>query len=382
MNKKRFTPARSRETKNTISKYEKIPKFCIAFLILAALCAIIYTIACLSPKFADFFNIYIAAIFRWLLALIPNIIPISLAEILIILLPVILILVIVLLIKYRCKSFKASLVSTLCVISVASLIFSSFTLTLATGYRGSTLDKKLGIERKDLNTEELYDSAIYLGESISALAKEISYGEDGFSKMPYGLGELNKKLLEAYRIFAKEHYFISTFSSRVKPVMLSELMSYTHITGVYTFFTGEANLNVNFPDYTLPFTAAHELAHQRGISREDEANMTSFLVCLESDDTYIRYSAQLNVYEYILSALKKADRELYLDAWSRLDKNVKGEITAYSTFFNKYRDSNAGKVSGNINNSYLKSQGTVGTRSYGMVVDLTVAYLKNEEKIK
>lgn len=363
------------------NKKEKIPIYCIILLSIAAICGIIYLIAVLSPAFADFFNINIASAFRYLFSKLTNLLPFSVAEILIILLPLILILVAVLLIKYRCRSFKESLISALCVIAVVSTIFSSFTLTLATGYRGSTLDEKLGLRQVEVSPQELYESAEYLSGKINELSKDISYGEDGFSIMPYSFGEMNEKLLAAYRKFASKHSFIKTFNSRLKPIILSEPMSYTHITGVYTFFSGESNVNMNFPDYTVTYTSAHELAHQRGISREDEANMIAFLVSLESDDSYIQYCAYLNVYEYIISALRKADRELYSKNLSGLDPKVKGEIIAYSSFFQKYRDSTAGKVSGNVNDSYLKAQGTVGKKSYGMVVDLTVAYLKKQEII-
>ena len=152
-----------------------------------------------------------------------------------------------------------------------------------------------------------------------------------------------------------------------------------HITGIYSFFTGEANLNVNFPDYTLPYTAAHEMAHQRGIAREDEANFMAFLVCTASDDPYIRYSGYLNAYEYVASALYRASPDLYYKAAGRLSDSVKGEMAAYNDFYDQYRDTTAGQVSGAINNSYLQSQGTPGTVSYGMVVDLTVAYYKGQE---
>jgi hypothetical protein len=154
-------------------------------------------------------------------------------------------------------------------------------------------------------------------------------------------------------------------------------MSYTHITGVYTFFTGEANINVNFPDYTIPFTAAHELAHQRGIAREDEANFVAFLVCAASDDPYIRYSGYLNLYEYVASALYSADRRLYTDSYTALPAAVRAERAAYIKFFEKYRENVAANVSESVNNAYLQSQGnTAGTKSYGLVVDLAVAYYR------
>jgi hypothetical protein len=151
-------------------------------------------------------------------------------------------------------------------------------------------------------------------------------------------------------------------------------MSDARITGIYSFFTGEANVNVEYPHYTLPFTAAHEMAHQRGIARENEANFIAFLVCIRSDDPYLRYSGYLNLYEYVASALYRADPQLYNDARSRLVTPVRQELRAYSTFFDKYRESTVSEVSGAINNSYLQLQGTEGTRSYGLVVDLAVAY--------
>ena len=250
------------------------------------------------------------------------------------------------------------------------------------GYRGSTLDKKLDLTDEPVDNQELYDATEYLTEQINDLSKKVDYSEDGFSVMPYSFSEMNEHLLKAYEVFCQDKDFISTFNSRLKPVMLSEPMSYTHITGVYTFFTGESNINVNFPDYTIPYTAAHELAHQRGIAREDEANMIAFLVCMQSDDPYIQYSAYLNVYEYVASALYKADKELYRSARSKLDTQISEEQKAYSLFFAKYTESVASKVSGAVNNTYLKTQGTEGRKSYGMVVDLTIAYLKNQNLIE
>jgi hypothetical protein len=160
--------------------------------------------------------------------------------------------------------------------------------------------------------------------------------------------------------------------------MLSEAMSYTHITGVYTFFTGEANLNIAFPDYTLPYTAAHELAHQRGIAREDEANFMAFLVCQESEDAYIRYSGYMNLLEHVLSALYTASPTLYQQVCLALPSAVIGEMNAFSDFFDQYRDSVASDVSGTVNNTFLTMHSTEGTRSYGMVVDLAVAYFAED----
>lgn len=362
-------------------KYERVPLWSKIALILCGICVILYIIICFNTRFADTFNVYVSSFFRFLLAQISNILPFSLAETTIILMPVILFFVVRYLIKRRCASPRAVAVSAVCMLSVASMFFSTFVLTFAAGYRGKSLESKLDFKSEKLTATDLYNSAEYLSQKINELAQEISYSDNGFSQMPYRLDVMNSKLISAYDEFCEEHTFIHNFHSRVKPVLISEAMSYAHITGVYTFFTGESNINVDFPDYTIPYTAAHELAHQRGIAREDEANMIAFLVSMQSDDIYIRYSAYVGVYEYVASALYRADKDLYRKNYSGLDPRVQREQDAYREFFKKYQHSVTSSVSNTVNDIYLQAQGTVGAKSYGMVVDMTVAYLKNQNLI-
>ncbi len=122
---------------------------------------------------------------------------------------------------------------------------------------------------------------------------------------------------------------------------------------------------------------AHEMSHQRGIAPEDEANFMAFLVCMQSDDPYIRYSGAQSLLEYVYSALSKADRDLYRKCYASLSSRVVGEMRAYNKFFEKYEENVAATVSGTVNNTYLVLQGTEGTRSYGLVADLAVlCYIK------
>lgn len=363
-------------------KYEKIPLWSKVALILALVCLVVYIVICISPVFADFFNKYVGGSFRFIFAQITNVLPFSLAEAALILIPILLFLIIRYVWIYRCNTRRSTVVTLICIFSVASMFFSSFVLTFAAAYRGAELEDKLGIQSEKIDKHDLYNSAEYLVEEINKLASEIDYDSEGFSIMPYSFNEMNNKLIKAYDKFADEYRFINNFYSRLKPVLLSEAMSYAHITGIYTYFTGESNLNVGFPDYTIPYTAAHELAHQRGVAREDEANMMAFLVSLCSDDTYIRYCAYVNMYEYVASALYKADKDMFRTVDKKLDPNVINEQRAYSAFFKKYSQSITSQVSGTVNDIYLQAQGTEGRKSYGMVVDLTVAYLKSLGKIE
>ena len=59
----------------------------------------------------------------------------------------------------------------------------------------------------------------------------------------------------------------------------------------------------------------------------------AFLVCIESDDAYIRYSGYVQLYEYVSSSLAEADRGLYVKSFNSLPTPVKKEMIAFGNFF-------------------------------------------------
>jgi hypothetical protein len=234
------------------------------------------------------------------------------------------------------------------------------------------------MEEASVDAESLAHTLSVLTEECNKLAEELSLDENGASVMPITFDEACSYITEAYARLSESmpELDIPVFDSRAKQVLLSKPMSALEITGVYTFFTGEANVNVYYPDYNLPFTIAHELAHQRGVARENEANFVAFLVCKEAEHPYVRYSGYMSMYEYLSSALYRADYDTFADVYTSLDARIIGEITAYNSFFKKYEKSVASDISGVVNDTYLKAQGVdAGEKSYGMVVDLACAWV-------
>ncbi len=340
----------------------------------------VITVCKLSSDFADFWNGTVGAFFRALLSYITYLLPVSFAEYVLLCSP----LIITVLTVYSAKKASKSWVSAWrCIISLLScmgLIFGCLYINFAPGYHTTPLEERLGMECEQIGVKELSDTAKILLEQANAISENLQYADTGFSVMNMDTDELSRELNEAYGKVCSQYGFIQNMKSRVKPVMLSEPLTYTHIAGIYTFFTGEANLNMNFPDYTLPFSAAHEMAHQRGIAREEEANFVAFLVCINSDNDYIKYSGYVSVYEYVASALYSTDAEEYSSVISDMNRQLRSELVAYSTFFEKYRDSTASDVSGAVNDTYLKQNGQqAGSQSYELVVELAVAYFKGLE---
>lgn len=348
---------------------------CIALIVL-----VLSIIASTDTAFAHTVNRYVGGVVRMVLAWVTGIFPFSLAEGLLLFSPVLLCILIALSVKYTKRGLRAGFRYLGVLLSILLLLYPMFVFGLGMGFSEPTLDEKFGIEKKPVSAEALYEAILWTMEEAAALCDEVTFAEDGSSYMPYDdYEDMCDDLMLGYARLYKEYPVFFNFPSRVKPVILSEPMSYTHITGIYTFFTGESNININFPDYTIPYTAAHELAHQRGFAREDEANFIAFLVCANANDPYTRYSAYINMTEYLSNALHSADLEIWKDAMRSLDTRLYGEMLAYNKFFEKYRDNPVEKVSSAANDAYLKSQGqSAGVQSYGLVVDLAVAYYNSK----
>ena len=361
----------------SIKKY--IPLGVIIIFAITIVSAILYVCFKNSVRFADFFNLYVSAPFRIFISSVTSVLPFSLAETAIILSPVILAVLIFFAVKFAKCGKAASVRYFLSLVAILCCIFITFVWTYSSGYYTTPIDKRVGIEREKLSKDDLYKVAVIMIEKLNTLSDDIVYDENGASLLPYSYNELSKKICKSYDTVASKYGILINFRSNIKPILLSEPFTYTHISGVYSFMTGESNLNVNYPDFILASSAAHELAHQRGIARENEANFVAFLACVNSDDVFLQYSGYLDVYSYVTNALYSADKDLYKTAYSMLDTKVRGDLISYSQFFRKYANSHASQVTDKINNSYLNANGqTEGTKSYGMVTDLVCAYFLSE----
>lgn len=361
-----------------INKY--VPTASMVIIALGVITAGINAAYVLSTPFADWFNSNVSSVLRMGLAYLTSWIPFSLAEYCLIASPFIVAAIIAVSVKYASTHENGFVRAVTAILSVIVAVYIVFALNFGAGYRTTTLDKRMELDDHGVRAGELFDTMTTVVERINALEGEVKYQLDNGSIMPYSNKECVEKCVRSYDKLAEKYDFITSFKSPVKEIILSPYMTYTHISGVYTFFTGEANLNTNFPDFVNAYTIAHEMAHQRGIARENEANFIAYLVCINSEDKYLQYSGYMNMYQYLAEALYKASPTLYAKAAVNLSNSGKYELQCYSKFFDKYRDNVAADVSGTVNDKYLTAQGTEGERSYGMVVDLAVAYHKAENK--
>ena len=357
-----------------------IPTFTKVSVCFFAVSVLIKVFAGLFSPFADFFNRYVASFIRAAFAYITSVLPFSLAEAVIITaLPLS---VIYLLYCAVSASKKGTLPRHMfSLIGVICLLIGLFTVTFSVAYDCTPMEEKAQLDTEALSANDIYDACIIMVDEMDELEQYLVRNEKGSVIMPYSFSEMARVLNRSYSKLCYEYDFISPLYVAPKRIALSKPLTYTGLAGIYTFFTGEANVNVNFPDYAVTFSSAHEMAHQRGIAPEDEANFIAFLVCYTSDDPYMKYCALAEGANYLSNTLYEADIELFYKAAAYFSTETLGEYVAYSNGYAPYADSSAGEITDIVNDAYLKSQGEKeGVKSYSLVTTLATAYILKTHK--
>lgn len=197
--------------------------------------------------------------------------------------------------------------------------------------------------------------------------------------MPLSRQELNTAIDTAYARVTEDlrlHPSFAVSRGPAKPVFFSGIMCRTLILGVYCPFTGEANYNRRMPACELPEVIAHEKAHQRGITSEDEANFFGYLVCASSKTPYLQYSAYLTAQHRFLSELTARAPERGKALLKQLDPGVQRDLSACRAFSRKYAGP-VSRVQSRVNDLYLKANRvSQGIRAYGMSARLILAYAR------
>ncbi len=160
----------------------------------------------------------------------------------------------------------------------------------------------------------------------------------------------------------------------VKPSLYSYPGNYLGFQGYYNPFTGEAQVNTTIPPFLEPFVTTHEIAHQLGYAREQEANFIAVLVCDRSIDPAFRYSMYLDLFLYTLGeiALKDTARaRLYKE---RAPRQAQDDIAAYRTFLREHRNPLERAVMWLYGEFLRANNQPNGKYTYNEVVSWVIAY--------
>lgn len=356
----------------------------ILCLIPLLLSALMYFILPYFPKFTEY--VYTRGIFRitfpfqWLVSQIPF----SITEIVVVLIiPSAIALILFFIIKLiRSKNKKSVIEKSARFLALAvSLFLFVFMVTDGANFSRLPLSQNMNLESREYTAEDLYNLTSILAKNASSARENLKEDKNGCISLNLSQKEMLKSADDAYKNIKKEYPFLITGTTKVKSVLLSHSWSYTGTTGVYCPWTLETNVNTDVPAYSIPSTAAHEIAHTMGFAKENECN---FLAWLASDTSNIPdyvYSGNLSAFIHCSNALYKADKELWKKAVSNCSSGVIRDLNAKSEYWDKF-EGEVMENSQNVNDTFIKVNGVEsGILSYDEMVELMLRYFDTKDLI-
>ena len=315
-----------------------------------------------SPTICEAMTTGFSRFFNSISSKITSVIPFSLTELSFVLLALgIIALLVIAIIELKRKKWQASINRAFEIAGILLLSFNFYSLSCEFAYNRKEMP--LPYYQNEVERVEHVGIFNYFAEDVNYCISQLEFKESGEVKSSMSLSDLAKEVKKAYAILDGNSYYASHFGG-VKPMVSSFIYREFQITGVTYSPLGEANINILNTDTNLPLTVAHELAHTKGVMREDDANKLAFYVCLNSEHPYLRYSAYAG-YFYQIEAmttsyyLTEEERQNLVEVNDalRLSRN-------YEYRFWKEHDL-LGDIGNWINDIYIKSSGVKeGTTSY------------------
>lgn len=246
-------------------------------------------------------------------------------------------------------------------------------------YYAQSFSQRSGLEAGGYTAEQLALVTAYFAQNAAALSTQVARDEEGhFAEDQRAYFDRG---VAVYQNLEREFPCLAMKSVRTKPMYLwSKLQSRLGFTGVYFPFTGEANVNIDAPACLRPAVIAHEMAHQRMVASEQEANFVGIAAAVSSGDPVFMYAGYLMGLMELSSPLHSLSPELWQSIAQTYFTPELSRDWADNREYWAALASPAEETAQEVYDSFLKGNGQqLGILSYGACVDLLVAYVWEKE---
>ncbi|MDW3196489.1 MAG: DUF3810 domain-containing protein [Cytophagales bacterium] len=253
-----------------------------------------------------------------------------------------------------------------------SLFNFLFTLTWGLNYHRLKIPEIADLDVKDITREELISLNDTLISRCNRLRSEIITEDD----LPITKDEILAKATIGFERAHGHYDFIGYDVFSVKSVLVPEIMSSFTIGGIYFMFTGEANVNMDPPNFLVPAVTCHEMAHQSGFASEDEANFVGYLACQFNPDINFQYSGNLMMLRYSMRSLFRLDSVAYDELAAKLTVDVKEDLRKNREYWQSFYNP-IDPLTDAMYDLFLKANDQKeGIKSYSLVTSLMVGELR------
>ncbi|MFL5741687.1 MAG: DUF3810 domain-containing protein, partial [Flavisolibacter sp.] len=264
---------------------------------------------------------------------------------------------------------------------LALWIYLAFNMTWGLNYNRRGIASQLGLQVEHYSTQDLVRLTTLLEQRLNFYADQ----EDSVKRLALNdRSRLFSEGVKNYDSLSEQYDFLHYIFPSIKPSLYSRVGHYFGFSGYFNPFTSEAQLNTTEPVFTKPFVIDHELAHQLGYAKENEASFVSYLACRQSSNIDFRYSVY---YELFFDALYECASTGDSALVGSLRRGIHPRVVQDRLDEKNYRLRRKNRLQPYISdfyNSYLKfNNQPKGLETYNEVTAWLIGYMKKygEEKL-
>jgi Protein of unknown function (DUF3810) len=263
--------------------------------------------------------------------------------------------------------FKSLFINTLAGFSALYFFYMIF---WGMAYHKKPIDTILALNKKEIQLGEivkLCNKMIFQANQSRNLLSEDRLYNTSFDTV-------FNQTTSTYNSLAQSNPIFKYQNPSIKKAFMSDALSYLGTSGIYYFWSGEANINTNLYPFEVPYVASHEVAHQLGFASEDEANFVAYLNCKNSKDPLFIYSYSSGIMYKTLWTITESDSLLAKNLYAKINPAIIADREKVRNRWEKYKNPIQKYVFGVIYDLFLKSNGEKdGRLSYEQDIELIIA---------
>jgi hypothetical protein len=263
-------------------------------------------------------------------------------------------------------------------IRIVLWIYIIFHVAWGINYSREGIAYQLGLPGKNYTVDELKHMNELLLQKVNEYKAHLLQTKETITD--------NKVLFDsaiiAYNTHAAVSYpFLAYKNTSVKASIWGWVGNYLGFTGYYNPFTGEAQVNTTVPSFLQPYTTCHEMAHQLGYAKEDEANFVGYLAASTSADTLFRYSVYIDLFLASNRNLRTVDSIAAAVYRKQLSPGVITDLKEWRNFVLAHNNPVEPVVSWMYGKYLQSNHQPSGVLTYDEVTGLLIEYYKKYGKI-
>lgn len=272
---------------------------------------------------------------------------------------------------------KLALKKFLGLLKILAYVYIIFYLFWGINYDRKGIAYQLKLSDTRYDSSDLLAIQNLLLQKVNSTKSVLILNDDGYPSTKNLIEEAKKSYDNAHKIFP----FLRYDHLSVKSSMYGTIGDYLGFTGYYNPFTGEAQINTTVPEMLRPYIATHEMAHQLGYAKENEANFVGYLAAVNSTDTLFHYSTYLDLFLYANREVFYFDSVASKNAMRQLTLPVKQDLKELQEFNLNHQGLLEPLITWMYGNYLKLNNQPKGLHSYNAVVGMLIAYYKKYGKI-